>query len=214
MKFSTTFASLALLGLPLLTSAYNTDKYAVLNPQPHKVIHVNTQDDMDGMKSLTHGQRKTERFVYYVSNGYAIMDGDIMVGKEKDILKHRKNKPGSRKGKKNSKHHPRDFDMIGHDEDFILIDKRALSIFAEWKEQRWPGAVLTYKFQDEDTEKVLKAAVGEAIAHWLAASPFLKFVQLPSKDAYTKGTLLIQKTEGAPACWCEYSTSHLTPEPG
>lgn len=200
MLLSSTFTKILLLALPLVVSAINDDKDDVVKDRKFKVVHVQLRG-ADDVRSRTHGQDPTERIVYFVQDGYAI-SGDVNLGPEKDILKYKKKK-GSRKGKKGRKgrkgknhHQPRD-----SDEEYVEVDKRAISIFANWEDQKWPNAELKYKYDNAAAETALKSMVDIAIAHWLKAAPFFKFTQIPTSDAYTPGTLRIVHTQGAGACW-------------
>jgi len=206
MLLSSTFTKILLLVLPLVVSAINADMDDVPMNRKFKVMHVQLKDAGD-VRSKTDGQQTTERLVYWVSpDGYAIA-GDVNLGKEDDILKYRKNNSGKqgrngkngkggKKGRNGKNHHARD-------EEYVQVDRRAISIFANWDDQKWPNAELKYKYDDAAAETALKSMVDIAIAHWMKAAPFFKFTQIPTDQTYTKGTLKIVHTEGAGACWCK-----------
>ncbi|KAF8453055.1 hypothetical protein BGX38DRAFT_1141855 [Terfezia claveryi] len=202
MLLSSTFTKILFLALPLVVSAINADKDDIPPNQKFKVLHVQLKDAGD-VRSKTNGQVKTERVVYYVSSDGHAIAGDVNLGKEDELLKYRKKKSGKqgRKGKKGGKrkkgkghHHTRD-------EEYVEVDRRAISIFANWNDQKWPNAELKYKYNNASTEIALKSMVDIAIAHWLKAAPFFKFTQIPTDQPYTLGTLKIVHTEGAGACW-------------
>ncbi|KAF8471759.1 hypothetical protein BDZ91DRAFT_473579 [Kalaharituber pfeilii] len=182
------FSSLLLLALPALISAYNTDKDDVPKDRKHKVIHILPNGagagvgEMRAFGSKTHGAEKVERLVYYVDKGNAIM-GDINLGPEEEVLKLSKNK--SHKRAKGSNRH----------------QARGLSIFADSTDRKWPNANIIYKYQNADAENELKEWVDKAIGYWKTASPFLRFTQLPTNEPHKPGTMMVQMTSGAGACW-------------
>lgn len=191
MLLSSTFTRILFLALPLVVSAINEDKDDVPRDRKFKVMHVQLQGSGD-VRSNSHKQDKTERLVYWVSDDGHAISGDVNLGLEHKILKYKKNK---RKGKKGKSRHP------VRDEEYVEVDKRAISIFANWEDQKWPNAELKYKYDNAGAETALKSMVDIAIAHWKQAAPFLKFTQLPTDQPYQTGTLKIKHTEGAGACW-------------
>lgn len=196
MLLSSTFTKILFLALPLVASAINADKDDVPEDRKFKVMHVQLKGS-DNVRSKSNGDQTTERLVYWVSDDGHAIAGDVNLGLEKDILKHRKNKSGSRKKgsrKGNNRHHSRD-------EEYVEVDRRAISIFANWNDQKWPNAEMKYKYDNAAAEAALKSMVDIAIAHWLKAAPFFKFTQIPTDQTYTPGTLRITHTEGAGACW-------------
>jgi len=195
MLLSSTFTKILFLALPLVVSAINDDKDDIVRDRKFKVVHVQLKG-VDDVRSRTHGQDRTERLVYYRSDdGYAI-SGDVNLGKEDDILKYKKKKSGKKGKKGKHRHESRD-----SDEEYVQVDKRAISIFANWEDQKWPNAELKYKYDNAAAETALKSMVDIAIAHWLKAAPFFKFTQIPTSESYTPGTLRIVHTVGAGACW-------------
>ena len=205
MLLSSTFTKILLLALPLVVSAINADKDDVPINRKWKIMHLDLTDAGD-VRSKTDGQQKTERVAYWVSkDGHAIA-GDVNLGKEDDILKYRKNK-GGKHGKNGKKGRKGKVSHTVRDEEYVQIDRRSISIFANWNDQKWPNAELKYKYDNAAAETALKSMVDIAIAHWMKAAPFFKFTQIPTDQPYTTGTLKIIHTEGAGACWCKLSSA-------
>ena len=182
MVFSaSTFCRAVLLLLPIISgaSAYNSDKNDIVAPKEWKTIHIENKD-IKNLPSAGYGNDDTERLVYWVDGKYAIKD-DINLGLEADLKKHQK---GSYRN-----------------------NKRGHSIFPTDVDQRWPDATITYKYADAAAEAGLKTLVDQALGHWKDASPFLNFKMLPTSGKHEPGTLLIQMTSGAGACWGEFFNS-------
>ena len=205
MLLSSTLTKILFLALPLVASAINADKDDVVPNRKFKVMHLHLKDAGD-VRSKTDGQSTVERVSYWVSSDGHAISGDVNLGKEKDILKYRKQKSG-KSGKKGKKGKKGKHQHQSRDEEYIQIDRRAISIFASWNDQKWPNAELKYKYDNAATESALKSMVDIAIAHWMKAAPFFKFTQIPTDQAYTQGTLKIVHTEGAGACWGKLSSA-------
>lgn len=214
MLLSSCFTKILYLAFPLIASAINADPDDVVDNQRFKVLHV----ELDAAEAaLLRVDQKVDRLVYYVTNdGHAIM-GDINLGLESEILKHKKNKgpTGSSRRKKHGKNKknkgnkgPANKKLTYRDEDedeeIVTVDRRSISIYANWKDNKWPDADFRYQYNDAVAETNLKPKFDQAISNWLRVAPFLKFTQLPTADPYLQGTIKIQYTEGQPACWGKF----------
>jgi hypothetical protein len=91
---------------------------------------------------------------YFVQDGLAIVDGDVIYGTETEI------KAAS-----------------------VTTNKRAVSIFPFQSAQKWPGGVIRYKYEDDSVENSVGPDFQKAIEKWKNKLPFLQFTKEPSNSA-------------------------------
>ncbi|ORY18719.1 hypothetical protein BCR34DRAFT_595948 [Clohesyomyces aquaticus] len=130
----------------------------------------------------------TQRVSYYVEDGIAIIDGDVIFGTEADLLSH------------STSNNQRRDDSRQH-------EKRSLSIFP-WTANRWPGGVVTYKWESQAAANgIPKNAKNtrlvdwtEAMKRWTDRLPFLKFVEVGISATLVLNTITLKAASGTGSC--------------
>lgn len=105
------------------------------------------------------GKDGLENIAYFAYNGYAIIDGDVVFGKESDLLSLRPRNIAVRRA-------------------LPSVDKRALSIYPFHDDEKWPGANILYRYANTASRSALKPQVDAAIARWKSEAPWLRFTHV------------------------------------
>ena len=154
------------------------------NPEPSEW----TPNPLDGglflpisTVTIQHPSYGVRNVSYYISDGNAIIDGDIIFGPVEQLLAHVVD-PG----------------LLRNEPDIesSIYQKRALT----WEQGRfsWPGARLSYNFDSANTERALGNMVQQAFGRWSARAPWFTFTKVPN-DPRTRGVLTFKTGLGCNA---------------
>ena len=125
------------------------------NAGPLKTIQV--RDEIEGVREISY---------YITPEGYAVINGDVIWGLEKDLLAH----------------------QVGEDGNSAL-QRRAFSIPPS---KAWPNAEIKYKWHDDSGETALAETFEWAIGMWHDRAKYLKFTQIrPNSPTLMEGVLTI-----------------------
>jgi hypothetical protein len=117
---------------------------------------------------------------YYVNNGYAIVEGDVVYGTEADLLAH----------------------VVGSSSSNSTIPRmrrRSKSIFRNSNE--WPGGTVLYQYESAAMKSAFQPAVDGAIAKWTSLVPCLHFKEQPVGAGSPNGVIVIRAGNPViPAC--------------
>lgn len=117
-------------------------------------------DPTTNLSTLQISDRFGNRSVsYYLNNGYAVVEGDIVYGTEAELLSRSVNR-GSNSN------------VTIYKRDEGRKSRRSMSLFSP---QIWPSRVITYQYTDTSIEATFDSVINQAIANWKAKVPCLKF---------------------------------------
>jgi len=111
----------------------------------------------------------TRNVSYFVVNGLAIIDGDVIYGSVNQLrLQDIRRSPQ-------------------------IKENRALSVNSN---SAWPSATITYRYESDTTATVLIPIVNAAIARWKVSAPYLTFNRLlPNSNVEANGAAIIRATQ-------------------
>lgn len=114
----------------------------------------------------------TERVSYFVSDGLAIIHGDIIYSTEDELLRR------------------------------VDAQKRSLSLLDTEFKALWPAGRIDYKWQSEEAKELGRLeAWNEATKRWTDRLPFLEFVEHAANDTLVATIVTLVPTEGKRACF-------------
>ncbi|KAF2464853.1 zincin [Lindgomyces ingoldianus] len=122
----------------------------------------------------------TQRVSYYVENGIAIIDGDVMLATEAELLSLAAGNPQRRD---DSREH----------------NKRSLSIFP-YAGNRWPGGVVTYKWDSQASKNARLVDWTEGMKRWTDRLPFLKFVEVGISPTLVANVITLRSVTNTGSC--------------
>ncbi|CAG5169352.1 uncharacterized protein ALTATR162_LOCUS7031 [Alternaria atra] len=149
---------------------------SVPGPHTRKLVTVDIQIAPSIPHVMTKGSATTspatERVSYFVADGLAITNGDIIYSTEDDIIRH------------------------------MNAQKRSLSYFKWDNQSLWPAGRIEYKWQSEHAKGLGRLeAWQKATKRWTNMLPFLQFIEHPANDILTNDIVTLVPTEGQGACF-------------
>jgi hypothetical protein len=153
--------------LSLVSASVATDTEAH-HPQPacnNSSLLYPTHRDVKVRRIWNNGTGCARNISYFVSNDMAVIDGDVIYGPVAE------------------------FEAASEE----TIAKRAFSLYPG--ANTWPDATVTYKFDSDETETLLKSTVDGALDSWKKMSPFLKFNKVPNSLMPENGVVIISAPE-------------------
>jgi hypothetical protein len=110
---------------------------------------------------------ETRTLSYFVSDGLAIIDGDVIYGTEEQIIESSINNSS----------------------------KRAYSIWPFENSRKWPFGIIQYQYEDEATASGRGPKFEEAIERWTNKLPFLTFMNLGVNNVPDVNVLMVRAIE-------------------
>ena len=146
---------------PTLSPRQNDNTSSPLCPIHKNSTVITIHDDLYGLRNVSY---------FVVGDEWAIIDGDVVYGREKDLLAHQVNHNDTRLGYKKA---------------------RAFSL-----PNTWPEAKIRYKYSSDAVQSQLSPYVDEAIRRWVMGAPYLTFSQiLPNSDSAMNGVITISAAD-------------------
>ena len=121
-----------------------------------------------------YGERE---IAYRISDGIAIVDGDIHFGTESDFEAARVDTPTLK--------------------DPVQPEKRSWSLFSL---DVWPNATILYTYPNLTTDIAVHELLNSAIAAWTERAPYLQFIKTPYTPQPLNGILFVTGLE-CDGCW-------------
>lgn len=195
MMFSPSTFLLSLL--PILASSTivplnitNSTDPSIYNPI-RNVTTINIQIS-PGVLSLTNSSTNLtiapviQQVSYYVEEGVAVIDGDVIFGTEDEILAAAV--PGN----------PVIQRSAGSD---AKLGKRSLSIFPYSSNSKWPGGIIYYKWESQASKNYRLADWTEGMKRWTDRLPFLQFIEASAPDpTFIAGVVTLISRTGTGSC--------------
>jgi hypothetical protein len=145
---------------PELSPRQNNQTNSLLFSVHENSTFITINDDFYGLRNVSY---------FVVSDGLAIIDGDVVYGREKDLLAH----------------------QVNHDTQ--LSHKKARAFSAP---NTWPEAKISYKYVSDAVQSQLSPYVDEAIQRWKRGAPYLTFSQiLPNSNSAMNGVVTISAND-------------------
>lgn len=110
---------------------------------------------------------ETRTVTYFVAEGLAIIDGDVIYGTEDEII----------------------------ESSITNNSKRAYSIWPFENARKWPFGIVPYQYEDAATESGRGPKFEEAIKRWTDKLPFLSFVNVGVNNVPSVDVLMVRAIE-------------------
>lgn len=188
--FSSSATLLSLL--PLLASGFLIDSNSTNTTFLYPIKNLSSIDiQLPGPELRFNGTNATltlppvtQRLTYFVEDGLAIVDGDVIFGTEDELLS---------------------YSISGNQRRGVQYDsglaKRSLSIFPYSATNRWPGGVVTYKWDSQASKDARLEDWTAAMKLWTDRLPFLRFVDTGVLDPTgVLGIITLRSVTGTGSC--------------